>query len=331
VFKDASEKATVLALLGNGTVTVAKLTAFALSGSGAMFGEGLHSAADTLNAGLLWLGVRLSRRPPDRRHPFGYGSERYFWSIISALGVFMVGGGATIYHGLHEWVRPEPIHVGPLTWGALALGVLLDGGVFATTLREAGKRRGSKSWREYVASSTDPALLAVLFEDAVDLLGIAIAALGIGLAGMLDVVRFDAAASMLIGGLMVWLALFLAHRNRVLLLGSSAAPEVEKRIREIAVSDPLVGRILALRTRVLAAGQYRVDLQVDFSPDAAVGRLRDEVRSAAPGIRNADDLEAFAQKFARRVVDEMAKDLDALEGRIREAVPGARVIDVEGD
>jgi solute carrier family 30 (zinc transporter), member 9 len=331
VFEDASEKATVLALFGNVTVAVAKLVAFSMSGSGAMFGESLHSAADTLNSGLLWVGIRLSRRPPDARHPFGYGPERYFWSFISALGVFMMGGAAAIYHGVREWIRPEPIHIGAATWAVLALGVALDGGVLATTVREAARRRGPRTWRRYFASSTDPSLLAVLFEDAVDLTGTLIAAAGIGLAHFLDAVRFDAAASALIGGLMVCLALMLAHRNRVLLLGSAVAPDVERRIREIVLSDPLVGRVLSLRTRVLAADQYRVDLQVDFDPDAVVGRLRDEIRRAAPGIRGPDELEAFARAFARRLLDELAKEVDRLEGRIREAVPRARVIDVEGD
>jgi hypothetical protein len=130
---------------------------------------------------------------------------------------------------------------------------------------------------------------------------------------------------------MVALALVPAARNRVLLLGSTAAREVETRIREIVLSDPLVGRVLALRTRVLAADRYRVDLQVDFNPDAVGRRLRDEIRRAAPGIRGPDELEAFAPSFARRLVDELAKEVDRREGLIRKAVPRARIIDVEGD
>lgn len=322
---------TLLAALGNLTVTVVKLVSFALSGSGAMLAEALHSLADTLNAALLWLGIWLSRRPPDERHHYGYGADQYFWSFISAVGVFMVAGGATVYDGIRRLVHPVPIHVGGVTWAALGIGACLDGAVLVATLREASRRRGARSWRAYLADSTDTSLLAVLFEDAAALLGLTMAAAGLGLARAFDAVRFDAGASIAIGLLMVAMALSLARRNRVLLLGVAAAPEIEARIREVVVSDPAVGRILGLRTRVLAMDAYRVDLQVDLNPDVIVERLRPEIRAAAAGIHCVSDLEAFSRAFARRVVDELALEVDRLEGRIRDAVPRARVIDVEGD
>jgi zinc transporter 9 len=322
---------TVLALLGNLTVAVAKFAAFALSGSSAMLAEGLHSSADTVDAALLWVGVRLSSRPPDARHPFGYGAERYFWSFVSAVGVFMLVGGATIYQAIERLLHPRGITINFLTWCALGLGALLDGGVLVMSVREANHRRRGRSWGAYLRASTDPTLLAVLFEDVVDLLGVVLAAVGVGLTHAFGAVWFDATASLAIGCLMVVLALGLAQRNRLLLIGAAAAPEVERRIREVLVSDPAVGKVLGLRTRVLAADVYRVDLQVDLNPDAIVERLRPEIRSAAASIVSPADLEVFARAFARRVVDELAHEVDRIEASIREVVPGARVIDVEGD
>jgi solute carrier family 30 (zinc transporter), member 9 len=328
---DASARTVVLGLLGNVVITAAKLVAFAFSGSGAMFAEGLHSAADSINTMFLWIGVKLSRRPADPGHPYGYGAERYFWSFASAMGVFFLGGGATIYHGVQELSQPEPIRIGALTWAALGAGALLDGGVFIVSIRQAAQRRAERSWLDYVRQSTDSSLLAVLFENGVAMLGLLVAAFGIGLTVMRDTAVYDAVASIVIGVLMAGSALVLAQRNRLLLLGEAVRPDIERRIRQIVLSDPAVGRLLSIRTRVLAADEYRVDLQVDLSPDVVVDRLRPEIRLAAERIHGADGLEAFARTFARRVVDELAGEVDRLEKRIREEVPGARVIDVEAD
>jgi zinc transporter 9 len=320
-----------LGFLGNVVVAAAKLLAFALSGSGAMLAEGLHSAADAVNSALLLVGVKLSRRPADARHPYGYSAERYFWSFVSAMGVFLLGGGATIYHGIRELAQPGRLHIGALTWAALGVGGLVDGGVFVVSVRQAARRRGDRTWLEYARESTDSGLLAVLFENGVAILGLLVAAVGIGLSVWRSSIIYDAAASIAIGLLMASSALVLAQRNRRLLLGEAARPEIETRIRRIVLSDPAVARLLSMRTRVLAADEYRVDLQVDLDPDGVVDRLRPEIRAAAARIHGPEDLEDFALAFARRVVDDMAGEVDRLERRIHEKVPGARIIDVEAD
>ena len=321
----------LLALLGNITITAAKLVAFAFSGSGAMLAEGLHSAADSMNSAFLLIGVRLSHRPADARYPYGYGAERYFWSLVSAMGVFLLGGGATIYHGIRELMQPEPIQIGALTWAVLGAAGLLDGGVFLLSLRRASRRRGKRSWRTYLGEATDPALLALLYEDGIAVVGLIVAATGIGLSITEGAVAYDAAASIAIGVLMSASALVLAQRNRLLLLGEAVRPDVERRIREIVLSDAAVGRLLSLRTRVLSADEYRVDLQVDLDPNVVVDRLRPEIREAAERIHSPEALEEFARTFARRVVDELAREVDRLEKRIRDELPGARVIDIEAD
>ena len=106
---------------------------------------------------------------------------------------------------------------------------------------------------------------------------------------------------------------------------------MEQRIREIVHSDAAVGRLLSLRTRVLSADEYRVDLQVDLDPDVVVDRLRPEILEAAERIHSPEVLEEFARAFARHVVDELAREVDRLEKRIRDELPGARVIDIEAD
>jgi zinc transporter 9 len=326
-----SKRTVVAAVLGNGTLALLKFGAFLVSGSGAMLSESIHSLADTVNQALLWLGIRLSDRPADKKHPFGYGAERYFWSLVSAMGIFFLGAGVTTYHGVDILLHPKHVEIGLLTWIVLALALVIEGGVLMMAVRVANRRRAGRTWIEFVKTAGDPALLAILLEDAIAVLGVFVAGVGIVLTDLFDAVVFDALASILIGLLLGAMAVLLAMRNRVLLLGQSASPELEAKIREIVTRDPIVGSIYRLRTRILDIDSHRVDLQVDFDPDVIVDRLVPEIHEVSRTIRSAEDAEAFARVFARRIVDELAKEVDRLEQEIQAVVPTATLIDVEGD
>jgi len=101
----------LFAVLGNGTLTVIKFVAFLISGSGAMFSEAVHSAADTGNQMLLFLGARRSERPADQMFHYGYGSERFLFSLLAALGIFVLGCGVTVYHGIEGLVHPRSLEL----------------------------------------------------------------------------------------------------------------------------------------------------------------------------------------------------------------------------
>lgn len=326
-----SKRAVVAAVLGNGFLALLKFAAFTVSGSGAMLSEAIHSVADTTNQALLWLGIRLSERPPDREHPYGYGAERFFWSLVSAMGIFFLGAGVTLYHGFHLLRHPKPIEIGLPTWIVLILALLIEGAVLVMAVRAANQRRAGRTWLQFIRTSRDPALLAVLLEDAIAVFGVIVASVGICLAYLTGNLIFDALASILIGLLLGMMAVILAMRNRALLLGQAANPDLEKKIKSIVLRDPLVGKVLRLRTRVLDVDSHLIDLQVNFNPDHIVERLRPEIRTASKEISTPDDLEKFAHTFARRIVDELASEVDRLEDSIREAVPTALFIDVEGD
>lgn len=326
-----SKRAVAAAILGNGSVTLLKLLAFIVSGSGAMLSEAIHSLADTINQALLWLGIRFSERPADRLHPYGYGAERFFWSLVSAMGIFFLGAGITLYHGIHTFLRPGHIEITSLTWIVLVLALLIEGTVLIMAVRAANQRRAGRTWAEFLRTARDPALLAVLLEDAVAVTGVFVAAAGIVLAHVFGNPLFDAAASILIGLLLAAMAVVLAMRNRALLLGQSASAEMERKIRTLVTHDPVVGRVLHLRTRILDVDAHLINLEVDFDPDTIVERLKPEIREAAEGIRGPDDLESFAHTFARRLIDELAVEVDRLEEKVRESVPTARIIDIEVD
>jgi zinc transporter 9 len=321
-----SARAVIAAVVGNGSIAVLKIGAFVVSGSGAMLAEGIHSIADTMNQALLWLGIARSRRRADPKHPYGYGAERYFWALVSAMGIFVLGCGVTVYHGIHQLMHPTMPEVGWLTWAVLAVSALVEGGVLALALKDANTRREGKSWRHFLASSSDPTLLAVIFEDTVAVGGVFVAAAGIGLSLQTGWSGFDGVASIIIGLLLGALALALALKNKELLIGRSAAPEIEEKIRKIVHQDKAVSKVLALKTRVLAAGEVR-----DFESDSIIDRLTPEIQKRYGTIDSEEELMAFSRELGRRLIDELAIEVDRLEAAIREEVPSASLIDIEGD
>ncbi|MHC4450061.1 MAG: cation diffusion facilitator family transporter [Planctomycetota bacterium] len=160
-----SNKVVIAALLANAGIAVAKGIAAAVTGSGAMLAETIHSIADSGNQALLLYGIKRSKRPPDAKHPFGYGSERYFWAFIVALVLFSLGSLFSLYEGVHKLRHPEPIRNVGWAIGVLLLGIVLEGGSFLIAHREVTKMRGGRGFWEYFGGAKDPSLPLVYLED----------------------------------------------------------------------------------------------------------------------------------------------------------------------
>ena len=123
-----SRRAVVAAIVGNSLVMLAKFAAFFFTRSTSMLAEGIHTAADLLNQTLLLIGIVRSEKTADSEFAYGYAAERYVWALISAVGIFFLGCGVTVFHGVQS-LFDEHHAVADLSWavGVLIFSLVLEG------------------------------------------------------------------------------------------------------------------------------------------------------------------------------------------------------------
>lgn len=319
----SSAASVIAALAGNAFVTLIKLIAFLVSGSGAMLSEAIHSAADTANQGLLFVGLRRGSRAADEDFQYGYGGDRFIFGLLSASGVFFVGCGVTVYHGIDTLLHPVMPKLGALPLVVLGISFVIEGSVLAFAVRGVNKLRGAVPFMKYVrGGGADPATVAVLLEDSAAVSGVLIAALGIVAAQMTGIPQFDSVASIVIGLLLGLVAIYLVMENRDLLLGRSVPDGVEDRFIEVLRSWPSVVDVHDVKTRELTPETYTLKAEVVFRPSHFSSALR-EARAAVPAGQ--DELPFLVAATLRS----LSIDIDAMEEKIRAAIPQAKHIDIE--
>ena len=252
----------------------AKAVAAALTGSTALFAETLHSLADTGNQLLLLTGLRRARRRADARHPFGYGAELFYWSLLAALGLFAVGGVLSVWEGMQRLLHPSGVQAGPLGFAVLGLGCLLDGTSWLTSVRQLRREARARGvpFRQHLRSTTDTAVTAVFYEDSAALAGYAIALAGLGARQLTGSAAPDAAAGIAIGVLLAAIGLRLAGRNRALLTNRSESPAVLDRIRGLLAADPGVAAVGQIASVYL--GPHQLLLTAEIQPVDTISGLR---------------------------------------------------------
>src|SRR3954464_5716586 len=243
--RDESLGSVFAALAANTTVALAKGTAAVLTGSPALLAETLHTVADAGNEVFLYVAIRRSRRPADASHPFGYGPERYFWALLAAIGIFVVGGAVSIWEGVRALLHPPELEAFWVGVIVLVVALVLDGisrTVAVRQLRVQAARR-EVTIRELLRESPDPTIVTVYFEDTIDVLGALLALAALVLHRVTGSGLPDALASIVIGGLLCYLASRLTRRNRQLLTNQSVPERYIERLRVRIEREPAIDAV----------------------------------------------------------------------------------------
>lgn len=277
----------IQSLVANAIIAVAKAGAALFTGSGAMLAEAIHSAADCGNQVLLLMGVREGRRPPDARHPLGYGRTVYFWSFMVALLLFTGGGVFSIYEGIHK-LSEEPHELENVGWalGILGFSLVLEGWATWGNVKELNVRRGSTPFMRFLADTKDSDLVVVFGENAAAVLGLAIALLAIGYAKITGDTRADAVGTLLVGVVLVGVAVFLAREVKSLLVGESADPVITEAARALATHDPRIAEVLQCITMQQGPGEVVVALKIRCEPNLSAQELSRAINDFERALRN---------------------------------------------
>ena len=269
----SSKKVIYAALAGNSLIAVTKFIAATVTGSSAMFSEGIHSLVDTGNQVLLLHGMRKSRKPPCDRFPFGHGKEIYFWSFAVAILIFAVGSGVSLYEGIIHTIHPEPMGNPMVNYVVLGLAMLFEGAAWYFAFTEFSRAKGKWGYIEAVKRGKDPTMFVVLFEDSAAMLGIVVAFLGVLLVDLTGILIFDGIASIIIGLILGGTAVWLAYETKGLLIGESANKMVIEGISEIILQYDGIDNINELLTMHMGPDFILVNVSIDFRDDIPASDL----------------------------------------------------------
>ncbi|XP_074678524.1 proton-coupled zinc antiporter SLC30A9, mitochondrial [Strix aluco] len=329
-------KVVMVAICINGLNFFFKLLAWVYTGSASMFSEAIHSLADTCNQALLALGISQSARTPDPSHPYGFTNMRYIASLISGVGIFMMGAGLSWYHGIIGLLHPHPIE--SLLWAycILAGSLVSEGATLLVAINEIRRSARAKglSFYQYVVQSRDPSTNVVLLEDAAAVLSVAVAATCMGLTSLTGNPIYDSVGSLGVGTLLGTVSAFLIYTNTEALLGRSIQPEQLQRLTELLESDPVVRAIHDVKATDMGMSKVRFKAEVDFDGRVVtrsylekqdIEQLLQEIQQ----VKTLEELEAFMLKHGENIIDTLGAEVDRLEKDLKQRNPDVRHVDLE--
>jgi cation diffusion facilitator family transporter len=291
-------RAILAALAANAGIAVAKFVGFAVTGSSSMLAEAVHSVADTSNQGLLLIGGKRAKRAATPEHPFGYGRDRFFYSFIVALLLFTLGSVFALYEGIEKLAHPGELTSPLVAIIILLVAIGLEGFSFRTAIHESRELKGRLSWWQFIRQSTTPELPVVLLEDFGALIGLVLALLGVGLTLLTGEGVFDALGTIGIGLLLGVIAIVLIIEMKSLLIGEGARPPVLAAIVD-GLKGGAVQDVIHLRTQYLGPEELLIAAKIALRPGLPM--------------------------------EDVAREIDEAEARVRAAVPAARMIYLEPD
>ena len=280
------------ALVGNGLISITKFIAAGVTGSAAMFSEGIHSVVDTGNQVLLLYGIHRAKKPASPSHPFGHGKEIYFWSFVVAMLIFALGSGISIYEGIHRVLHPEPVTNPLVNYIVLGAAMIFEGFAWWFAYRAFRTQQGTRSLVDAVRASKDPIAFVVLFEDSAAMLGLVMAAIGLTLSQVLELPVFDGMASISIGLILGFTAVLLALRTKSLLIGESADPALVEDVRKRASELEAVVAVNEVLTLHMGPNFVLLNVSVDLKDSLPAGKIEEaidlltrEIRETHPDIK----------------------------------------------
>jgi len=279
------------AIAANSAIAVSKFVAAFFTGSSTMLSEGIHSLVDTGNGVLLLFGIKLSKKPADENHPFGYGNEIFFWSFVVAILIFALGGGIAMYEGIQHILHPRQLENVQWNYLVLIMAMIFEGSALRVALKQFKTTRRGRPFFKALKESKDSTTIAVVVEDSAALVGLLIALLSVFLGHVSGWVYFDGIGSVLIGLLLVSVSFFFAAECKALLVGEGLGAENIEKINRILEKEPCVSAHRRPLTLYFGPDEVLVNLDVNFTDEltsdeieATIDRIEARIRGEIPRV-----------------------------------------------
>ncbi len=321
-----------MALIGNSIVTILKTIVAFFSGSASMFAESVHSFADTLNQSLLLVGIKRSNKPADKIRGYGYGIERFFWSLISACGILFIGAGVTVYHSIDSLIHRSENAINDFNYFTilvLIIAFIIEGITLIIAIKELkGKNKLSKK----IFKEADPVTLAVVYEDGAAVLGVLVALLAQFLMHFTDNNVYDSIGGIIVGLILGILAIILIVKNHQYIIGKSLSEERTEEIIEFLLADPCIENISEFKSVAVDINQYRIYTTVEWNGSPLYEEIYEagDLKEEFDNIK--DDFKEFTKlmfKTTDRIPRLVGNHIDKIEKQIREKFPEVLYVDIE--
>jgi zinc transporter 9 len=327
-------KSVISALLGNTFVTILKTVVAVFSGSASMFAESVHSLADTLNQSFLLIGLKRSKKPADSYRGYGYGIERFFWSLISACGILFIGAGVTIYRSVDTLLHVENSGFSNFNYFSivvLCVAFVVEGFTLWIAFKEL---KGAKKFSKEIFSSVDadPVTLAVVYEDSAAVLGVLVALSAQTLTHFTNNYIYDSIGGIIVGLILGFLAILLITKNHQYIIGKSLDKKTTEEIVEFLLADPCIEHISEFKSVAVDINKYRIYTTVEWNGSP----LYEEIYKAGDLKEEFDNIKDDFKKFTKlifkttdRIPRLIGKHIDKIEKRITEQFPQVAYVDIE--
>lgn len=272
------------ALGANAGIAVAKLVAAVYTGSGAMLAEAIHSVADCANQILLLIGLRQAKTGPSAVHPLGTGRVVYFYSMMVALMLFLLGGAFSVYEGIGRLRHPEAVHDPIVALVVLGVSVVLESLSLRGALKQIRKTQGDRSFWRWFRETRQSELLVVAGEDIAALAGLSFAFIAVLASHVTGNPAFDAAGSIAVGVLLMVVAIVVMREVKSMIVGESAEPAMREAVRRHVAERPEVVSVISLIT--LQWGDSIVlAVQAEMAPQPSALALVDAINVVEDSIQ----------------------------------------------
>lgn len=330
--KVQGKRSVIMALIGNAIVTVMKTIIAFFSGSTSMFAESIHSFADTLNQSLLLVGINRSKKPADDSRGYGYGIERFFWSLISACGILFIGSGITVYHSIDSLIHRSANGVHDLNYFivfVLCFAFIIEGITLLIAIKEL---KGNKKFSKKIFFEADPVTLAVVYEDGAAVLGVLVALTAQFLMHITGNNVYDSIGGIIVGLILGFLAIILIVKNHQYIIGKSLEQEITEEIIEFLLEDPCIENVSEFKSVAIDINKYRIYTTVEWNGSPLYEEIYEagDLKEEFDNIK--DDFKEFTKlmfKTTDRIPRLVGNHIDKIEQKIREKFPQVIYVDIE--